>query len=117
LAKEKEILTAKYATEVDEFHALQDAELNKRDAKAQRLSDLRKSDHDRHAAKLGVWRARDRKFHASLQGLDHAFHGASLLSLLHFCSFASSPLSLAALAEAFPDSAKAAAAALEECRA
>jgi hypothetical protein len=40
-----------------------------------------------------------------------------LLPLLHFCSFAPSPLLLVALAEAFPDSAKDAAAVVEECRA
>jgi hypothetical protein len=36
--------------------------------------------------------------------------------LLHFCSFALFPPSLAALAEAFPDSDRAAATALEEYR-
>jgi hypothetical protein len=116
LAKEKEILAVKYATEVDELRASQDAELEKRDSKAQRLSDLRKSDHDRHAAELGVWRTWDRKFHAGLQGLEHALHGAFLLLLLHFCSFAPSPLSLVALTKAFPDPTKDAAAAMEECR-
>jgi dihydrodipicolinate synthase/N-acetylneuraminate lyase len=40
LAKEKEILAVKYATEVDELRASQDIELEKRDAKVQRLSDL-----------------------------------------------------------------------------
>jgi hypothetical protein len=47
----------------------------------------------------------------------HALHGAFPLPLLHFCSFAPSPFLLVALAEAFPDSAKDAAAAVEECRA
>jgi hypothetical protein len=117
LAKDKEILAEKYATEVDELHASQDVELEKHDTKVQRLSDLRESDHDRHAAELGVWRARDHKFHAGLQGLEHALHGAFLLPLLHFCSFVPSPLLLVALAEAFPDSSKDAAATVEECQA
>jgi hypothetical protein len=117
LAKEKEILAAKYATEVDELRASQDTEIEKHDAKVRRLSDLRKSDHDRHAAELSVWHTRDHKFHAGLQGLEHALHGVFPLPLLHFCSFAPSPFLLVALVEAFPDSTKDATAAVEECRA
>jgi hypothetical protein len=116
LAKEKEILAAKYATKVDELCPSQDIELEKRDAKVQRLSDLRESDHGRHAAELGVWCARDRKLHAGLQGPEHALHDAFLLPLLHFCSFSPSPLLLVALVEAFADSAKDASATVEECR-
>jgi hypothetical protein len=106
LAKEKEILAEKYATEVDELRALQNTENEKHDAEVRELADLRKSDRDRHATDLGVWRTWDRKF-----------HGASPLPLFHFCSFVLSPFSLVALVEAFPDSAGDAAAAVEECRA
>jgi hypothetical protein len=60
---------------------------------------------------------RDRKFHVGLQGLEHALHGAFPLPLLHFCSFTPFPLLLVALADAFPNSAKDAAATMEKCRA
>jgi hypothetical protein len=55
--------------------------------------------------------------HAGLEGLEHALHGAFLLLLLHFHSFAPFLLLLAALAEAFPSSAKDAIAMVEEYRA
>jgi hypothetical protein len=101
---------------VDELRTLQGVEIGKRDAKIQELANLWKFDCDRHATELGVWRAQDRKFHAGLQGLEHALHGAFPLSLLHFRSFAPFPLLRVALVEAFPDSAKDVAAAVEECQ-
>jgi hypothetical protein len=91
LAKEKEILVAKYDTEVDELCTSQGVEINKRDAEIRKLADLRELNCDKHAADLGIWRARDRKFHAGLQGLEHALHGVFPLPLLHFCSFVPFP--------------------------
>jgi hypothetical protein len=78
--------------------------------------DHRESDYDKHAAELGVWHTRDCKIHAGLQGLEYTLYGASLLPLFRFRSFALSPLLCVALVEAFPDSAKAAVATVEECR-
>jgi hypothetical protein len=117
LAKEKENLMAKYDTEVDELRTSQGIEIRKRNAEIRELANLWKFDCDRHAAELGIWHARDRKFHASLQGLEHAPHGVFTLLLFQFCSFAPFPLLLVALVEAFPDSAMDAAAEVEECRA
>jgi hypothetical protein len=53
LAKEKEILTAKYETEVDELRTSKDAEIEKCDTEIQELAILRKSDCDGYAAELG----------------------------------------------------------------
>jgi hypothetical protein len=47
--------------------------------------------------------------------MEHALHGTFPLPLLHFCSFIPFPLLLVALAEAFPNSAKDAASAVEKC--
>jgi hypothetical protein len=117
LAKEKEILAAKYETEVDELRTSQDAEIEKRNTEIRELAVLRKFDCDRYVAELVLWRARDRKIHAGLQGLEHALHGVFPLPLLHFCSFTPFPLLLFALADAFPNSAKDVAVMVEKCRA
>jgi hypothetical protein len=102
---------------VDALRTSQDAEIKKHNAEIRELVVLWKSDCDRYAAELGVWHARDRKFHAGLQEMEHALHGTFPLPLLHFCSFVPFPLLLVALIEAFPNSAKDAAAAVEKCRA
>jgi hypothetical protein len=73
---------------VDEVRTVIDNENEKWDAKVRELIDLRESDYDKYDAKLGVWRARDRKIHVGLQGLEDALHGASLLPLFRFHSFA-----------------------------
>jgi hypothetical protein len=73
---------------VDEVRTVIDVENEKCDAKVQELIDLRESNYDKYDAKLGIWHARDRKIHAGLQGLEDALHGASLLPLFCFCSFA-----------------------------
>jgi hypothetical protein len=117
LAKEKEILTAKYDTEVDELRTSQGVEIEKCDVEICKLVALRGLDDDKHAAELSIWRARDRKLHAGLQGLEHALRGAFPSPLLCFCSFVPFPLSFAALAEAFSDSDQDAAAAVEKYRA
>jgi hypothetical protein len=109
LAKKKGILAAKYDTEVDELRTSQGVEIEKRDAEIRKLVALRGLDDDKHAVELSVWRARDRKLHAGLQGLEHALHGAFPSPLLR--SFMPLPLSFAALAEAFSDSDQDAAAA------
>jgi hypothetical protein len=114
LAKEWEILAAKYDAEVDELHTSLGVDVENRDAKIGELETLRRLDDEKHEAELSVWRARDRKLHAGLQGLEDALHGAFPSPLLCFRSFMLLPLSLVALAEAFPDSDKAAAAAVEE---
>jgi biotin operon repressor len=57
LTKEKEILAAKYETEVDELRTSQGVEIEKRDAEIRKLADLRELDYDKHAAELSVWRA------------------------------------------------------------
>jgi hypothetical protein len=117
LAKEKEILTAKYNTKVDELRTSQGIEIEKRDAEIRKLVSLRELDDDKHAAELSVWRARDRKLHAGLQGLEHALRGAFPSPLLRLCSFVLFPLSFAALAEAFSDSDQDAAAVVEKYQA
>jgi hypothetical protein len=117
LAKEKEILTVKYETEVDELLTSQGAEIEKRDAEIRKLADLREVDYDRHAAELGVWHVRDRKLHAGLQGLEHALDGVFPPLLLHSYFSAPFPPSFVALVEAFPSSTQDVATAVEECRA
>jgi hypothetical protein len=113
LAEEREILAAKYEVEVDELRTSLGIDVENRDAKIGELETLRRLDDKKHEAELSVWRARDRKLHAGLQGLEHALHGAFPSPLLCFRSFTQFPLSLVALAEAFPDSDKAAAATVE----
>jgi hypothetical protein len=108
LTKEKEILAAKYNAEVDELRTSLGVYIKNRDATIRELVALRRLDDEKHEAKLSVWHARDRKFHAGLQGLEHALHGAFPSPLLCFRSFTPFPLSLVALAESFPDSDKAA---------
>jgi hypothetical protein len=116
LTKEREILAAKYDAEVDELRTSLGIDIENRDAKISKLVALRGLDDEKHEAKLSVWRARDRKLHAGLQGLEDTLHGVFPSPLLCFCSFTPLPLSLIALAEAFPNSDKATAAAVEECQ-
>jgi hypothetical protein len=116
LAKEREILAAKYEGEVDELRVSLGANVESRDAKIGELETLRRLDDEKHEAKLSLWHARDHKLHSGLQGLEDALHGAFPSSLLCFRSFTPFPLSLVALAEAFLDSDGAAAAAVEEYR-
>jgi hypothetical protein len=114
LAKEQEILAVKYEGEVDELCASLGANVESHDAKIGELETLRRLDDEKHEAELGLWRARDCKLHSSLQGLEDALHDVFSSSLFHFCSFTPFPLSLVALAEAFPDSYGTAAAAVQE---
>jgi hypothetical protein len=116
LAKEQEILAVEYESKVGELRASLGAKVESRDAKIDELETLRRLDDEEHETKLGLWRAWDRKLHAGLQGLEDALHGTLPSPLSSFRSFVSFPLLLVSLAEAFPDSDGAMAAALEEYR-
>jgi hypothetical protein len=116
LAKEREILSAKYDSEVDELRASLEAKVESRDANINELESLRELDNKQHDNDLSVWRARDRKLHSSLLGLEDALHGTLLPSFPSLCSFKPFPYFLAALAGAFPDSDGAATAALKKYR-
>jgi hypothetical protein len=116
LAKERGILAVKYGGEVDELRASLGTNVDSRDAKISELETLRSLDDEKHEAELGLWCMRDRKLRSGLRGLEDALHGAFPSSLLRSRSFTLFPLSLVALAEAFPDSDGAAAAAMEEYR-
>jgi hypothetical protein len=61
LAKEQGILSAKYASEVDELRALLESRVESRDAQINELETLRKLDSEQHDKEIGVWRACDRK--------------------------------------------------------
>jgi hypothetical protein len=114
LAKEREILTVKYESEVDELHASLGAKVESRDAKIDELENLRRLDGEQHDNELGLWRARDRKLHAGLLGLEDALHGTLPSPLPSFRSLTPLLCLLVALAEVFPDSDTAVTAALEE---
>jgi hypothetical protein len=116
LAKEREILSAKYGSEVDELRTSLDAKVESRDAKINELESLRKLDGEQHDKELSLWRARDRKLHSGLLGLEDALHGPRPPLRPSSCSFKPFPHFLAALAGAFPDSDGAATAALEKYR-
>jgi signal transduction histidine kinase len=116
LAKEKRILSAKYDSKVNELRTTLESEIESRNAQINELETLRKLDSERHDKGVGVWRARDRKLQSGLLGLEEALRGIFPLLFLSFCSFASPPYYLIAPTGAFPDSNKAAAAALEEYR-
>jgi hypothetical protein len=117
LAKERDILSAKYDREVDELCASLEGKVESRDAKINKLETLRKLDGEQYDQELGVWHAQDRKLQSGLLGLEDALHGTLSSLFPSFRSFRSFPYSLIALAEAFPNSDGAVAAALEEYRA
>jgi hypothetical protein len=116
LAKEQEVLSVKYASEVDELRASLESKAEIRDAQINELKASRKLDSERHDSEIGVWRARDRKLQSGLLGLEHALRGTFPFLFPSSCSFTLSPHSLIAPAEAFPDSNRTAAAALKEYR-
>jgi hypothetical protein len=93
-----------------------ESKIESHDAQINELGNLQKLDSERHDKEIGVWRARDRKVHSGLLGLEEALHGILSFLLFNSCSFTSPPHSLVAPAGAFPDSNKAAAAALKEYR-
>jgi hypothetical protein len=116
LAEEKRILSAKYDSKVNELRTTLESKIECRDAQINELGTLRKLDSERHDKEIGVWRARDRKVQSGLLGLDEALRDILSFLLLSSCSFMSPPHSLIAPAGAFPNSNRAAAAALEEYR-
>jgi hypothetical protein len=116
LAKEWEILFAKYESEVDELRVSLETKVKSRDAKIDELESLRKLDGEQHENELGLWRARDHKLHSGLLGLEDALHGTLPSLLPNFRSFELFPHFLVALAEAFPDSDEAVTATLEKYR-
>jgi hypothetical protein len=61
LAKEQGVLSAKYASKVDELRASLETRVESRDAQINELETLRKLDSERHDKEIGVWRAHDRK--------------------------------------------------------
>jgi hypothetical protein len=61
LAKEQGVLSAKYASEVDEHRALLESRVESRDTQINELETLRKLDSERHDKEIDIWRARDRK--------------------------------------------------------
>jgi hypothetical protein len=93
------------------------SEVEGRGAQIDELETLRRLDSERHDKEIGVWRARDRKIQSGLLGLEEALRGMFPLPLLNSCSVTPPPHSLIAPTGAFPDSNKAATAALEEYRA
>jgi hypothetical protein len=117
LTKEREILSAKYNSEVDKLRASLESKVESRDAKIRELETLRAFDSKQHDNDLNAWRTWDRKLHSGLLGLEDALRGTLLLSLPSLCSFNLFPHFLAALAGAFPDSNEAATATLEKYRA
>jgi hypothetical protein len=117
LAEEKRILSAKYESEVEELRMALENKIKSRDARINELETLQKLDNERHDTEIGVWRAHDRRVQSGLLGLEEALRGILPFLLLISCSFTPPPHSLIALAGAFPDSNKAATAALEEYRA
>jgi hypothetical protein len=116
LAKEQGVLSTKYASEVDELHASLESRVESRDAQINELEAFRKLDSERHDKEIGVWRTRDHKLQSGLLGLEHALRGTFPFQFPSFRSFTLFPHSLIAPAEAFPDSDRAAAAALKEYR-
>jgi hypothetical protein len=117
LAKEREILSVKYDSEVDELRASLESKVESRYAKISELESLRERDSKQHDTDLSAWRAWDRKLHSGLLGLEDALHGTLLPSLPSLCSFKLFPHFLAALVGAFPDFDGAVTAALEKYRA
>jgi hypothetical protein len=117
LTEEREILSAKHNSEVDELRASLESKVKHRDAKISELETLRSFDSKQHDDDLSAWRAWDRKLHSGLLGLEEALCGRLLLPLPSLCFFKLFSHFLAALAGAFPDSNEAATAALEKYRA
>jgi hypothetical protein len=64
LAKEREILSAKYDSEVDELRASLESKVESCDAKISKLESLRERDSKQHDTDLSAWRAWDHKLHS-----------------------------------------------------
>jgi hypothetical protein len=116
LAEERGILSSKYDSEVDELRTSLESKVESRDTQINELETLRKLDSERHDKEVGIWRARDHKLQSGLLGLEDALRGTFPFLLPRSCSFTLHPHSLTAPVEAFPNSNRAAAAALKEYR-
>jgi hypothetical protein len=117
LAKERKLLSAEYDGKVNELRATLGSEVESRGAQIDELRTLRGLDSKCYDKEIGVWRARDRRVQSGLLGLEEALRGIPLFLSLGSCPFMLSPHSLTALAGAFPDSDRTAAAVLKEYRA
>jgi hypothetical protein len=116
LAEEKQLLSTKYDSEVNELRTTLESKIESRDTQINELGTLQELDSKLHDKEIGVWRARDRKVQSGLQGVEEALRGTFPFLLLSSCFFAPLPHSLIAPAGAFLDSDGATAAALEEYR-
>jgi hypothetical protein len=96
LAEEKQILSAKYNSEVNELRMTLESEVESRNAQIDELETLWKLDHECHDKEIGVWRARDRRVQSGLLGLEEALRGMFSLPLLNSCSITPPPHSLIA---------------------
>jgi hypothetical protein len=101
---------------LNKLRRTQESKIESCDAQINELGNLRKLDSERHDKEIGVWCARDRRVQSGLLGLEEALCGILFFLLLSSCFFTSPPYSLIAPVGAFPDSNRAAAAALEEYR-
>jgi hypothetical protein len=117
LTKEREILSMKYNSEVDELCVSLESKVESRDAKISELETLWAFDSKQHDDDLSAWHAWDRKLHSSLLGLEDALCGTLLLSLPSLCFFKLFPHFLATLAGAFPNCDEATTTTLEKYRA
>jgi hypothetical protein len=117
LTEEREILSAKYNSEMDELRASLESKVKNHDAKISELETLQAFDSKQHDDDLSAWRAWDSKLHSGLLGLEEALRGRLLLPLPSLFFFKLFSHFLAALAGAFPDSNEAATTALEKYRA
>jgi hypothetical protein len=92
LAKEREILSAKYDSEVDELRASLETKVESRDAKINELETLRALDSKQHDDDLSAWRTWDRKLHSGLLGLEDTLHSTlpSPLPIFHLFQVISS---------------------------
>jgi hypothetical protein len=116
LAEEKQILSTKYDSKVNELRTTLESKIESHDTQLNELGTLRELDSKLHDKEIGVWRARDRKVQFGLQGVEEALRGTFPFLLLSSCFFALLPHSLITPAGAFPDSDGATAVALEEYR-
>jgi hypothetical protein len=116
LAEERKLLSAKYDGKVDKLCATLGSKVESRGTQIDEMQTLRGLDSECYEKEISIWCAHDRRVQSGLLGLEEALRGILLFLFLGSCPFIPSPHSLTALAGAFPDSDKTAAAALKEYR-